>query len=577
MLLGTEIGAALTALGAMRPDVFGLNCATGPGEMSEHLRHLSQQSPVPISCLPNAGLPSIVDGQTHYDLTPDRAGRVPQPLHHRARRVGRRRLLRHHARAPAPGGRAVRDLTPLARTPVVGAGGDVDLQHGAVPPGHVVPRHRRAHQRQRLEEVPRRHARAGLGHVPGHGARAGQGGRPRPRRVRRLRGPRRRRRHGRDRPALRHPGDRPARARLHRAAGARSRPAVDRRQGHPQLGQPRGGRGRGQALRPGDVARRRVRRRRHLPAHRRGGPGPRRRVEAASRIASTTSPSTATGCSRATSSSTRSRSRCRPAATTCAATPWPPSRPSAASRPSCPACTPPSACPTCRSASSRRPATSSTRCSCTSASRPASTPPSCTRRASCPLNRIDERQRQICLDLIYDRRTADYDPLQELLAAFEDVSVGAVEKEDRSGWPGRGAPQAPHHRRRPRRPRGRPRRGAHHPHGARDRQRRAARRHEGRGRAVRLGRDAAAVRAAVGRDHEGGRRLPRAPHGEGRPGRQGPHRAGHGQGRRPRHRQEPGRHHPHQQRLRGAQPRHQGGGQRACWPRPRRSAPTPSA
>jgi 5-methyltetrahydrofolate--homocysteine methyltransferase len=71
MLLGTEIGAALTALGALRPDVFGLNCATGPREMSEHLRHLSQNSPFPISCLPNAGLPSVVDGETVYDLTPD--------------------------------------------------------------------------------------------------------------------------------------------------------------------------------------------------------------------------------------------------------------------------------------------------------------------------------------------------------------------------------------------------------------------------------------------------------------------------------------------------------------------------
>src|SRR5205807_1916920 len=71
MLLGTEIGAALTVLEAMKPDVIGLNCATGPREMSEHLRHLSQYSTVPISCLPNAGLPSIVDGKTHYDLTPD--------------------------------------------------------------------------------------------------------------------------------------------------------------------------------------------------------------------------------------------------------------------------------------------------------------------------------------------------------------------------------------------------------------------------------------------------------------------------------------------------------------------------
>jgi len=71
MLVGTEVGAALTAMLALRPDVVGLNCATGPAEMSEHLRHLSQQSPLPISVLPNAGLPSVVDGQEHYDLSPD--------------------------------------------------------------------------------------------------------------------------------------------------------------------------------------------------------------------------------------------------------------------------------------------------------------------------------------------------------------------------------------------------------------------------------------------------------------------------------------------------------------------------
>ncbi len=70
MLVGSEIGAALTAIGAMRPDVLGINCATGPAEMQEHLRFLSQSSPFPISVLPNAGLPSVVDGKTHYDLTP---------------------------------------------------------------------------------------------------------------------------------------------------------------------------------------------------------------------------------------------------------------------------------------------------------------------------------------------------------------------------------------------------------------------------------------------------------------------------------------------------------------------------
>ncbi len=70
MLVGSEIGAALTSLAAMRADVFGLNCSTGPAEMQEHLRALAQSCPVPISVMPNAGLPSIVDGRTHYDLTP---------------------------------------------------------------------------------------------------------------------------------------------------------------------------------------------------------------------------------------------------------------------------------------------------------------------------------------------------------------------------------------------------------------------------------------------------------------------------------------------------------------------------
>jgi 5-methyltetrahydrofolate--homocysteine methyltransferase len=70
MLMGTEIGAALTTIDALGPDVIGLNCATGPAEMSEHLRYLAQRSRVPISVLPNAGLPSVVEGRMHYDLTP---------------------------------------------------------------------------------------------------------------------------------------------------------------------------------------------------------------------------------------------------------------------------------------------------------------------------------------------------------------------------------------------------------------------------------------------------------------------------------------------------------------------------
>jgi 5-methyltetrahydrofolate--homocysteine methyltransferase len=71
MLLGTEIGAALTALEPLGIDMIGLNCATGPGEMSEHLRYLAANSPIPISCEPNAGLPVLTSDGAYYPLTAD--------------------------------------------------------------------------------------------------------------------------------------------------------------------------------------------------------------------------------------------------------------------------------------------------------------------------------------------------------------------------------------------------------------------------------------------------------------------------------------------------------------------------
>jgi 5-methyltetrahydrofolate--homocysteine methyltransferase len=71
MLAGTEIGAALTAIHPLGPDVIGLNCATGPTEMWEPLRHLTRHSPVPVSAIPNAGLPKVVEGEMAYDLDPD--------------------------------------------------------------------------------------------------------------------------------------------------------------------------------------------------------------------------------------------------------------------------------------------------------------------------------------------------------------------------------------------------------------------------------------------------------------------------------------------------------------------------
>ncbi len=71
MLLGTEISAALTSIEPYDIDVFGINCATGPKEMSEHVRALADSSPIPIFVMPNAGLPENVGGHAHYHLTPE--------------------------------------------------------------------------------------------------------------------------------------------------------------------------------------------------------------------------------------------------------------------------------------------------------------------------------------------------------------------------------------------------------------------------------------------------------------------------------------------------------------------------
>ncbi|MFD9790723.1 methionine synthase [Streptomyces sp. NPDC059070] len=69
MLLGSEIGAALTALEPLGIDMIGLNCATGPAEMSEHLRYLARNARIPLSCMPNAGLPVLGKDGAHYPLS----------------------------------------------------------------------------------------------------------------------------------------------------------------------------------------------------------------------------------------------------------------------------------------------------------------------------------------------------------------------------------------------------------------------------------------------------------------------------------------------------------------------------
>ena len=71
MLLGSEIGAALNALEPLNIDLIGLNCATGPAEMSEHLRVLAKNSTIGISVMPNAGLPQLGPNGATYPLGPD--------------------------------------------------------------------------------------------------------------------------------------------------------------------------------------------------------------------------------------------------------------------------------------------------------------------------------------------------------------------------------------------------------------------------------------------------------------------------------------------------------------------------
>ena len=71
MLLGTDINASLAILEGMGIDVIGLNCSTGPEHMREPIRILGENSTLPVSCIPNAGLPLNVDGHAVYPLEPE--------------------------------------------------------------------------------------------------------------------------------------------------------------------------------------------------------------------------------------------------------------------------------------------------------------------------------------------------------------------------------------------------------------------------------------------------------------------------------------------------------------------------
>jgi 5-methyltetrahydrofolate--homocysteine methyltransferase len=116
MLMGTEIGAALTALEPFPIDVIGMNCATGPKQMSENVRYLCRNSTLPVSVIPNAGIPENVGGHAHYKETPES---LAADLAHFARDLGVNIVggccgtTPAHLRAVVE---AVRNLTPVPRS-----------------------------------------------------------------------------------------------------------------------------------------------------------------------------------------------------------------------------------------------------------------------------------------------------------------------------------------------------------------------------------------------------------------------------------------------------------------------------
>ncbi len=129
LLVGPDIAAAAAVVHSLDVPLIGLNCATGPQEMAEHVRFLAQNWPGLISVQPNAGLPELVDGKTHYPLGAAELASWMERFVDRGRAEPDRRVLRHlHAAyrragcdaaqagrgacAPGAGGRAARSGCP---------------------------------------------------------------------------------------------------------------------------------------------------------------------------------------------------------------------------------------------------------------------------------------------------------------------------------------------------------------------------------------------------------------------------------------------------------------------------------
>ena len=435
MLPGTEIGAALTVLDSMQVDVVGLNCATGPVEMSEALRHLSAASRVPISCIPNAGLPSVVDGEMHYDLTPDG---LAEHLHRFVTEFGVSAVGGCCGTTPAHLAAVVErcaGAAPAARTPVHEP--SAASIYTSVPFRQdtsflVVGERTNANGSKAFREamlagdwdtcvaMARDQVKEGSHLIDVCVDYTGADGVADMTEV-----------------ASRFCTQSSVPLMVDSTEGPVVRAALEWIGGRPILNSVN--------LEEGDEPGTRLDT--FLRLAREFGAavvctcideeGQARTAEWKLRAAraSTTSPWSATASSPTTSSSTRLPCRCRPVWRRAGPTGSRRSRASAASRRSSPACRPSSVCRTCRSASTRPPARCSTPCSCTSAWRPAWTRPSCTRPRSCRSRGSTSGPRRSASTWSTTAARDGYDPLHELLSLFEGVKVSAGATDDHLDWP----------------------------------------------------------------------------------------------------------------------------------------------
>ena len=407
--------------------------------MSEHLRHLARHARV--AALVHAERRPAGAGRRRRALPadPGRARRRARRLHPRVRPVPGRRLLRHDARAPAPAsssGCAV--ATVLPRRPRARARRGLALPGRAVPAGHGVPVHRRADQRQRLQGVPRRDARRALGRLRRDRPRPDPRRRPPARPVRRLRRPRRRRPTCASWPAGSPPpprcrscSTRPSRPVLEAGLEMLGGRAVD------QLGQLRGRRRADSRMRRIMPIVARARCRGGRADHRRGGPGPHRRVEGRDRRAADRRPHRHVGDAgrrhprrlphlpdrhRPGGDAPRRASRR--------------SRRSASSSAATRTSRPPSACRTSPSGSTPPPGMVLNSVFLPSASRPGWTRRSCTPRRSCRWRGSRTSSAQVALDLVYDRARRRRTRTTRCSASS---SCSRASTPRRCGRPGRGA------------------------------------------------------------------------------------------------------------------------------------------